>query len=275
MTRILVLGAHPDDAEVYAGGLVVRQCRLGAQVKIVSVTDGSSGHQSLPPEQLKQIRRREATAAGATVGAEYVTWDFRDGYLQPSINVREAIVAEIRSFQPDLVLTHRPNDYHPDHRAVGTAVQDASYLVTVPNVCPGVPSLRSDPVVAYMCDMFSRPNRLRADIVLDVAEEFHGLVTMAACHESQFFDWLAYHDKVLDEVPEGKEPRRKWLAGRFEQLHAQRAAFFQEELTGLNLSSPSKVELYEVSEYAGSLSDQAKQELFPGNLSSSSSPEGI
>ncbi|MEM7473654.1 MAG: PIG-L family deacetylase [Planctomycetota bacterium] len=267
MVKILVLGAHPDDAEVYAGGLLVRQCQLGATVRIVSVTDGSSGHQSIAPEKLKKIRRVEAKAAGERIGAEYVTWDFRDGYLEPNTQVREAIIAEIRQFGPDLVLTHRTNDYHPDHRAVGTAVQDASYLVTVPNVCRATPALGQDPVVAYMCDMFSRPNRLRVDIAIDIGPEFDKAISMAACHESQFFDWLAHHDGLLHEVPESPEERHRWLSGRFIELHQQRLAFFRRELSTLALSGdPPKVELFEVSEYAGKLAPDSRKQLFPGNL---------
>ncbi|HUG90842.1 MAG TPA: PIG-L family deacetylase, partial [Planctomycetaceae bacterium] len=154
--RLLVLGAHPDDAEFHAGGLVSIYRRLGRAVKIVSVTDGSSGHHERRPEELRVIRAAEAAASGAVIGAESAVWDFRDGSLQPTLQVRERIIAEIRAYRPDLVLTHRPNDYHPDHRAVGQAVQDASYMVTVPPVVPHVPALRRDPVVAYMSDLFTR-----------------------------------------------------------------------------------------------------------------------
>ena len=267
-TRVLVLGAHPDDAEVFAGGLVVRHCQLGSAVRIVSVTDGSSGHYRVPPDELKQIRRQEASAAGRHIGADYRTWDFRDGYLQPGIEVREAIIREIRQFRPDLVLTHRPNDYHPDHRAVGTAVQDASYLVTVPHVCPDVSALRRDPVVAWMCDLFTRPNPLRPDVVLDVSTEFPTVVEMAACHQSQFFEWLPYHDGILETVPEPRDERLSWLAGWLGELHSQRLAFFQQPLAGFQLAagSPPKLEIYEISEYAGKLHQAQLSRLFPGSL---------
>ncbi|MFN3191847.1 MAG: PIG-L deacetylase family protein [Aureliella sp.] len=264
--RVLVLGAHPDDAEVFAGGLLVRHSRLGSTIRIVSVTDGSAGHQSMAPAELKAIRRKEAAQAGATIGAEYVTLDFVDGRLQPNLEVREVIIREIRRFEPDLVLTHRTNDYHPDHRAVGIAVQDASYMVTVPNVCPDEKPLRGDPIVASMCDMFTRPNRMRADVVVDVREEYRDLVAMAACHESQFFDWLAYHDGVLDEVPEESSQRLDWLAGWLGKFHDQRREFFSSEMRDHGMDpadTESKIEVYEVSEYAASLSDAQRSRLFP------------
>ncbi len=265
--RVLVLGAHPDDAEIFAGGLIVRHCRRGATVKIVSVTDGRCGHHQITPEKLVEIRRDEARAAGERVGAEYVTWDFHDGSLQPTLEVRSAIIREIRAFNPDLVLTHRTNDYHPDHRAVGLAVQDASYLVTVPHCCPETPALPKDPVVAAMSDLFTRPNRLRADVLLEVSKEFDTVVQMAAAHQSQFFEWLPYHDGQISEVPTGQEERHDWLRAWMLKLLAKRAEHFRSEIVDRRwtLHEHLCVEAYEISEYAGQLSSDRLSELFPAN----------
>ncbi len=266
--RVLVLGAHPDDAEILAGGLLVRHCRRGTRVRIVSVTDGRSGHQAIPPEELARVRSLEADAAGRSIGAEYAVWDFHDGSLQPTLDVRWAILREIRNFAPDVVLTHRPNDYHPDHRAVGMAVQDASYLVTVPHICPDTPALRSDPVVAYMCDLFTRPNPLRPDIVLDIAAEFDAVARMAACHGSQVFQWLPFHDGLLEDVPQSPEARLVWLCGWLRKFHSARREHFQTELVarGLELDAQSLLEVYEVSEYAGQADVARLAELFPGAI---------
>lgn len=265
--RVLVFGAHPDDAEIFAGGLLVRHCRAGSVVKIVSVTDGSSGHHQLPPDRLAMTRRNEAAAAGNRIGAEYVTWDFPDGRLEPNLAVREAIIREIRQFRPDVILTHRPHDYHPDHRAVGTAVQDASYLVTVPLICPEVPALRRDPVVAYMVDQFTRPNVLRPDIVLDIAPEFDLCVQMAACHASQFFEWLPYHDGILESVPEDENGRYDWLRNWLQDVHHRRHAFFTAQYADQEIFPAGKLmEVYEVSEYAGQLPQADREHLFPGAL---------
>jgi LmbE family N-acetylglucosaminyl deacetylase len=263
---VLVLGAHPDDAEVFAGGLIIRHCRLDSVVRIVSVTDGSSGHYRIPPQELKNIRRSEAKAAGELVGAEYVTWDFRDGRLQATLEVREAIIREIRNFRPDLVLTHRPCDYHPDHRAVGQAVQDASYMVTVPLVCDDTPHLEQDPVVAYMCDLFTRPYPFKPDVLLDVEAEFEENVQMAACHRSQFFEWLPYHDGKLAAVPSGDAERLAWLAEQLSDFHRLRARHFSAACSARNFdcTATTKLEAYEVSEYAGGLHSRLAERLFPG-----------
>ncbi len=166
--RLMIIGAHPDDPEFHAGGISTIYRRAGHTVLLVSVTDGRSGHYCLDPSELANMRNREAEAAANVIGATYETWDYPDGSLQPTINVRERVVRAIRSFGPDLVLTHRPNDYHPDHRAVGQAVQDASYMVTVPLVAPDTPALKKDPIVAYLPDLFTRPYPLVVDVVFDI-----------------------------------------------------------------------------------------------------------
>lgn len=259
--RVLVLGAHPDDAEFHAGGLLFAHAQQGSQIRIVSVTDGRSGHQSIDEESLVVIRRQEAAHAGQVIQAEYHTWDFPDGYLMPDLHVRQRIIREMRTFKPDLVLTHRTCDYHPDHRAVGLAVQDASYLVTVPKIVPDVPALRSDPVVAYMPDLFTRPNPFRPDAVLDATESIETIVSMLACHESQVFDWLPYNQQVLGKVPSDTEKRIEWLRTWFLQMVSKRGLSFWKSEWG---STPQLVEAYEISEYAGRATQEQLQRLFPG-----------
>jgi N-acetylglucosamine malate deacetylase 1 len=161
--RLLILGAHPDDAEYHSGGLASIYRELGHVVKMVFLTNGAAGHHAKPPEELAEIRRREAEAAAGVIGAAYDVWEYPDGQLQATLQLRHRIIREIRTFGPDLVLTHRTNDYHPDHRAAGQAVQDASFLVRVPLVVPETPVLQYDPVVSFMADLFTKPNPLAAD----------------------------------------------------------------------------------------------------------------
>ncbi len=266
--RVLLFGAHPDDAEIFAGGLLVRHRARGSVVRMISVTDGRSGHHQTPPEELVKVRREEARQSGATIGAEYITWDFPDGSLQADLNLRSAIIREIRTFKPDLVLTHRPNDYHPDHRAVGQALQDASYMVTVPHVCPEVPALRYDPVVAYMSDLFTRPNKLRPDVVLDITAELEIIVRMAACHVSQFFEWLPYHEGRANEVPADADARLLWLRGWLVEFIGRRRSHFETTITNLPTSNDLQlIEAYEISEYAAQLTPASKAQLFPNNIS--------
>lgn len=278
-TRVLVLGAHPDDAEFFAGGLLCEHRARGSAIRLVSVTNGQSGHYALPSDQLVAQRRSEAAAVGALLNAEYVTWDFPDGSLQPSLAVREAIIREMRSFCPDLVLTHRPFDYHPDHRAVGQAVQDASYMVMVPKIAPGCPTPTVEPVVAYMVDLFTRPTPFRADAVLDASGHVDRVVEMLACHASQFFEWIPWIERNEDSLPrtEGWTPLerestlRQWLANWYLGKTDARTDRFWDAAWGVR---PKLIEAFEISEYAGRPSPERLDRLFPGCRYPSGSDRG-
>lgn len=265
--RLLILGAHPDDADFHAGGLATRYRALGHAVKMVSLTDGSMGHQSDFGERLAARRRAEAVAAGAVIGAPYEVWNHPDGALLPSLDLRHEIIAEIRRFQPDLVLTHRPNDYHPDHRAAGQAVQDASYLVTVPGIVPDVPIVARDPVVAYMVDRFTKPYPLQPDIVIDVGEEVDTIVAMLACHESQMFEWLPYNRGETEQPTTDPKARHAWLKDWYGSLFRPVADRFRAELVAKYGRERGEriefAEVFEISEYAGTLDAATRERLFP------------
>lgn len=270
--RLLILGAHPDDAEYHGGGLASIYRQLDRPVKMISVTDGSAGHYRRTPAELVQLRRSEAANAGHVIGATYETWDFPDGSLEPTLDVRRRIIQEIREFQPDLVLTHRTCDYHPDHRAVGQCVQDASYMVTVPHVVPTVPALRKDPVVAFLPDLFTRPAPMRADVILDISEQMTTIAKMLACHRCQLFEWLAYHDELLDTVPEEESQKLEWVRSWIERHVKPRAERFREQLIDQCGEAMGKsmdfIEVFEISEYARQPDADLIRHLFPGSIGS-------
>ena len=266
-TRILVLAAHPDDAEFHAGGLLAKHARLGSVIRIVCLTNGDVGHHKMSGPPLAKRRREEAAAAGRVIGAEYVTWDYPDGMLQPTLDVRFDVIREIRTFQPDLVLTHRPDDYHPDHRAVGHVVRDACYMVTVPPIVPDAPPLRRDPIVAYMPDRFTKPYPLQADVALDVGGEIEIIVDMLACHRSQVFEWLPHNQGVAGDVPADAAGQRAWLREWFlNHLRPAADRFRAALVTACGAERGNAVEFceaYEISEYAGQLDAAARGRLFP------------
>ncbi|HUT12982.1 MAG TPA: PIG-L deacetylase family protein [Thermoguttaceae bacterium] len=266
--RLLILGAHPDDAEYHAGGLASIYRQRGHEVKMVSLTDGRAGHYRRPPEALAEIRREEAAAAGAVIGAAYETWDIPDGELMPSVEVRRRVVREIRTFRPDLVLTHRPYDYHPDHRAAGQLVQDATYLVTVPNYLPEVPALFRDPVVAYVADLFTKPRAMAADVVLDVTDRLDVIVAMLACQRSQVFEWLPYQEGILESVPQHEGEKLVWLGGWYRRHMLPRAEHFREDLIAAYGEDRGRrielVEVFELSDYAAAADLARRRQLFPG-----------
>jgi len=265
--RLLILGAHPDDAEYHAGGLASIYCQAGQVVKMVSLTDGSAGHHGKPRAELAAVRREEAAAAARVIGATYEVWEFPDGELMPTLEVRHRVIRAIRTFAPDLVLTHRAYDYHPDHRAVGQAVQDASFLVRVPLVVPDVAPLRADPVVAYLPDLFIRPCPMVADVVLDIAEHVEQIVSMLVCHHSQVFEWLPYLDGTTDRVPRDATERRAWLREWYAACVRPRTDRFRHELIAAYGEACGGAiefaEVYEISQYGAQADRQALQRLFP------------
>jgi N-acetylglucosamine malate deacetylase 1 len=265
--RILVLGAHPDDADYKAGGTAARWRRLGHEVKFVSVTNGGAGHQTLRGEELVARRRAEAQAAGAVIGATYDVLDNPDGGLMPTLEARHQLIRLIRAFKPDLVLTHRPNDYHPDHRYTSVLVQDSAYMLTVPAVCPDSPHLQRDPVILYLSDDFKKPIPFRADVVVDIGAEMDALVAMLHCHTSQFYEWLPYNGRYADQVPDGDAARRDWLKETMQRRIRPLADRHRDAVVrvyGVDAGHKIEyIEAFEVSEYGSPLDDAARARLFP------------
>jgi N-acetylglucosamine malate deacetylase 1 len=265
--RILVLGAHPDDADYKAGGTAARWRRLGHEVKLVSVTNGGAGHHTLRGEVLVARRRAEATAAGAVIGASYDVLDHPDGGLLPTLEARQQLIRLLRTFKPDLILTHRPNDYHPDHRYTSILVQDAAYMVTVPAVCPETPHLERDPVILYLSDDFKKPLPFSADVVVDIGPQMDTLVDMLHSHVSQFYEWLPFNAGHADQVPTDAAARRQWLKERTQRRLRPLADRHRDRIVqtyGVEKGHHIEyIEAFEVSEYGSPLDDAARARLFP------------
>ena len=265
--RVLILGAHPDDADIKASGTASKWRRLGCEVKLVSVTDGRSGHQTQHGPALVQRRRAEARAAGAVLGAAYDVLDHPDGGLLPTLEARHTLIRLIRGFRPDLILTHRPNDYHPDHRYTSVLVQDAAYMVTVPAVCPDAPHLERDPVILYLSDDFTKPTPFRPDVVVDVGDELDRMVDMLHCHVSQFYEWLPYNGGYAGDVPADDAARRRWLDERIRRRIRPLADRWRDLLVRTYGEDQGRrieyVEAFEASEYGAPFDAAARARLFP------------
>src|SRR5438093_2882671 len=200
--RIIAFGAHPDDCDQKAGGTAAKWAAQGHQVKFVAVTNGDAGHQTEGGGALARRRRAEAAEAARRFGiVEYDTLDNHDGQLVPSVDVREQVIRKIRQWRADIVLAPRPNDYHPDHRYTGVLVQDAAYMVVVPNVTPDTPPLRKNPVFLYYEDRFQKPAPFRPDVVIAIDDVWDKKVAGLDAHVSQVYEWLPWVDGKLDSVP--------------------------------------------------------------------------
>ena len=220
--RLMVIGAHPDDCESKTGGIAVRILRKGGSVLYVSATNGNAGHHVMKRDELKQRRFLETRKVAEEFGIQYHVMDNNDGDLQNTLENRNRLIGLIRSFKPDIIVTHRTNDYHTDHRNTGLLVQDASFLLRVPLTVPDVPALEYEPVILYMADGFKKPLPFKPDVVIDTEEYLDEKAKMLYCHESQFFEWLPWLDGELDQVPKDEKGRlqwcRQWLLNRSKNL---------------------------------------------------------
>jgi LmbE family N-acetylglucosaminyl deacetylase len=264
---VLIIGAHPDDADIKAGGTAALWCDSGATVRLVSLTDGRAGHHSHPGPELARRRKGEANAAAKSIGATYEIFDIPDGELDDRLEYRHRVIRLIRSFRPDLVIAHRSTDYHPDHRFAGLLVQDAAYQLTVPFVCPDVPHLATMPVILYYSDAFRKPCRFEPDVCVDIEKSFDRLIGMLHCHVSQFYEWLPANAGRLQEVPAKDEARRAWLTERMRARISPLAQRHRELLVRIYGPDQGKhvrlVEAFEVSEFGSPLDEVAYRRLFP------------
>ncbi|MCL2709965.1 MAG: PIG-L family deacetylase [Planctomycetaceae bacterium] len=184
--RIINFGAHPDDAEIRAGGTAVLWAERGDQVKFVSTTNGDIGHWKEAGGALALRRYQEAQDAAKVLGiAKSVVWDIHDGELEPTLANRLKFTREIRLWNADIVIAHRPNDYHPDHRYTGILMQDSAYMVGVPFLAPDTPPLLKTPVFLFSHDGFQNPP-FRADIVVAIDDSIDKKAAALALMDSQF-----------------------------------------------------------------------------------------
>lgn len=265
--RILIIGAHPDDADIKAGGSAAKWCEAGHEVRLVSMTNGQAGHQSMPGPELARRRRAEAEASAASIGATYEVLECPDGELDDRLEYRHRLIRLIRGFRPDLILTHRSTDYHPDHRFTGLLVQDVSYLLTVPALCPDAPHMAACPVILYFSDAFKKPCPFEPHVVVAVDDAFDRMVGMLHCHQSQFYEWLPYNAGYLEQVPKGEDDRRSWLAERMARRVRPLADRYRDlviQTYGEEVGSKVQfIEAYEVSELGAPLDHEARTRLFP------------
>lgn len=259
--RILVIGAHPDDCEFLAGGVTAMYTRLGHQVKMVSLTNGDAGHSQMSGSQLARRRREEAHAAARALGAESLVLDHNDGTLMPTFDLRLEVIRIIREYQPDLVMSHRTNDYHPDHRYTGVVVQDAINMVIVGNLAPYVPPLRYIPPMVYLWDHFQKPYPFVPDILVDIDEVYEQKFEGLHCHTSQMYE------SIFGKAEVPLEQRRDWLREKVEEDMVATTIMYREKLIELYGKEKGEkiryTEAFEICEYGGSITPEVKKRLFP------------
>jgi LmbE family N-acetylglucosaminyl deacetylase len=182
----------------------------------------------------------------------------------PTLNVRLEVIRLIRQWNADIVIGPRPNDYHPDHRNTAVLIQDAAYMVIVPNVAPDTPPLKKNPVFLYTEDNFQKPYPFQPDIAVDITSVFDQKIYSMSAHESQFFEWLPWTSGTLNQVPETKEERLTWLTDWRKPRVKENVRSSLIKWYGETQANQAKyAEAFEVCEYGRQPSDDEIKTLFP------------
>lgn len=266
--RIIAFGAHPDDCEIKVGGTGAKWAALGHHVKLVSVTNGDIGHWRQAGGPLARRRLAEVQRADAVLGVHTQVLDIHDGELEPTLEHRRTITRLIREWKADVVLAHRPNDYHPDHRYTGVLVQDASFMVTVPFFCPDVPHLKGNPVFLYYSDRFERPNAFRPDVVVAIDDVVEKKLAALDVMESQFFErGTEGSAELMPKDDAGRAERRRQVRQGFMNRDSAVAAKYRGKLAEVyGAAEAAKVghaEAFEVTEYGRQPEPGELKRLFP------------
>lgn len=262
--NIVVIGAHPDDDEITSGGTAIKFAKLGHNVLFVSVTNGDAGHYAMGGGALAKVRTAEAKEAAKRYGVTSKVLDNHDEELMNSLKIRHDLIRIIREWNADVVIGHRPWDYHPDHRTAGTMVQDCSVLVIVPNVVPDVTPLKVNPVFLYTQDNFKKPIPFHPDIAIDISDVYDQKVFGLVAHKSQVFEWLPWIEGKLDEVPKDENKRIEYITNKRKrpitpEVRAALTKWYGQE----RADKATDAEAFEINEYGRIPTDEEIRELFP------------
>jgi bacillithiol biosynthesis deacetylase BshB1 len=176
---LLFFGAHPDDVELSAGGMIARARRDGLRVGLVDLTRGEMGTRGTPP-----TRKREAAAAARILGAVFrEQLDFGDGGLRTGREEEMKLIDLIRRTRPRLVFAPWPDDRHPDHTRTGRVVTDASFYAGLRQLESDVPAHRPQTVIYYLQNYMLAPS-----FVVDVTNAWPTKMKAIHAFKSQFFD---------------------------------------------------------------------------------------
>ncbi len=267
--RIIAFGAHPDDSEIFAGGTACLWSDLGHHVKFVSTTNGDIGHWQTAGGPLALRRTAEVQEAAKILGNTVQVLDIHDGEIEPTLENRRTFTRLIRHWNADIVITHRPNDYHPDHRYTGILVQDAAYMVTVPFFCPDVPAIKKNPVFLYASDGFQKPNPFRPDIVVSIDSVIERKLDAMAELVSQFIEGGCggSASDIPRDAADLKARQEQLRKGWLRQQHVDLANQYRDKLIELYGEEAGKkvrhAEAFEVCEYGRYPTKDELRTLFP------------
>lgn len=267
--RIIAFGAHPDDSELKASGVAAMWAAQGHKVKFVAMTNGDIGHFKEAGGPLAARRLAEVQQCAKILGITTEVMDIHDGELENSLDNRKMVARLIREWQADIVLFHRPYDYHPDHRYVGELVQDAAVVVTAPFYVPNTPPTKKNPVFLYYSDPFLKPYPFEPTIVVGIDKVAQQKWDCVSAMPSQFADEHSWQASTLPNVPREADRRPAYLLELFKQRNTDVANKYRDRLVELyGKEKGTKVryaEAFELCQYGRQPSLQELLQLFPAS----------
>lgn len=242
--RIIAFGAHPDDAELKAAGVAAQWAARGHKVKFVAMTNGDVGHFAMAGGPLARRRKAEVQECARILGIETEVLDIHDGELMPSLENRKTVARLIREWQADIVMGHRPYDYHPDHRYTGVLLDDAAVVVVAPFFVPDTPPTPVNPVFLYYSDGFQDPKPFNPTIVAPIDDVADKKWQCIAAMPSQFGDKDSWQGRTLPNVPEGDRERQAHLLDLVKKRNVAVAEQYRDRLVTLYGTERGKKAMY-------------------------------
>jgi len=265
--RIIAFGAHPDDAELKASGVAALWAAQGHKVKLVAMTNGDVGHFAMAGGPLAKRRKAEVAECARILGIENQVLDIHDGELVPSLENRKTVARLIREWQADIVMGHRPYDYHPDHRYTGVLMDDAAVVVAAPFFTPDTPPTPRNPVFLYYSDAFQDPKPFNPTIVVGIDEVADKKWRCVSAMPSQFGDKDSWQGRTLTNVPDGDREREAYLLDIVKKRNEDVANQYRDRLIALyGREAGQKVkyaEAFQLTQYGRQVSVEELKRLFP------------
>ena len=232
--NIIFFGAHPDDLEILCGGTIALYAQAGHAVWMAVATNGNVGSPTLSKSEIAAIRKEEATAAADRLGATGFIWmDEDDEFLFDNLPTRLKFVDAIRQAKADIVVTHNPNDYHPDHIACSKLATDARILSAVRLIESEHEPVSKSPELYYM-DSIAGINFV-PQYYVDITNSFEQKLAAISAHHSQNAWLKSIFDQELLDVARIQSAFRGLQVGRpFAEAFAQPAYWPRE---GISLPS--------------------------------------
>ena len=239
----------------------------GAKVKFVAMTNGDVGHFAMAGGPLAKRRKAEVAECARILGIENEVLDIHDGELVPSLENRKKMARLIRDWQADIVLGHRPYDYHADHRYTGVLMDDAAVLVVAPFFVPDTPPTRRNPVFLYYSDAFQDPKPFNPTVVVGIDGLADKKWQCVSAMPSQFGDKDSWQGRTLPGVPEGDREREAYLLDQVKKRSAGVADQYRERLIALygreRGQAVKYAEAFQLSQYGRQASVEELKQMFP------------